>query len=43
MASVRKMKGIDHVENIQISSAKGDVFPFSFDMILSQQSEILIK
>jgi hypothetical protein len=43
ISSLGKIKGIDHIENIQMSLANGDILPFSFDIILGQQSEILVR
>jgi Tfp pilus assembly PilM family ATPase len=43
ISSLGEIKGIDHIENIQMSLANGDILPFSFDVILGQQSEILVR
>ncbi|MDR1173169.1 MAG: hypothetical protein LBK24_00015 [Puniceicoccales bacterium] len=43
MSSLGEIKGIDHIENIQMSLTNGDTLPFSFDIILGQQSEILVR
>ncbi|MDR1891177.1 MAG: hypothetical protein LBQ23_03305 [Puniceicoccales bacterium] len=43
ITSLKEIKDVERVENIQMSLAKGDILPFSFDVILKQQSEILVK
>ncbi|MDR1457563.1 MAG: hypothetical protein LBI47_01795 [Puniceicoccales bacterium] len=43
ISSLGEIEGIDHIENVQMSLANGDILPFSFDIILGQQSEILVR
>jgi Tfp pilus assembly PilM family ATPase len=43
ISSLGEIKGFDHIENVQMSLANGDILPFSFDIILKQQSEILAR
>jgi Tfp pilus assembly PilM family ATPase len=43
ISSLGEIEGIDRIENIQMSLANGDILPFSFDIVLGQQSEILVR
>jgi Tfp pilus assembly PilM family ATPase len=43
ISSLGEIRGIDHIANIQMSLVNGDILPFSFDIILGQQSEILVR
>jgi hypothetical protein len=43
VSSLGEINAAEQVENIQMAFQNGRILPFSFDLILRQQSEIFIK